>query len=277
MPEYTTIDQLPAELNIRDLGGLATTDGRYIRRGLIFRSAALAHFNENELVPVRNIGLKTILDFRSEKKALEKPDPMIEGADYYNRCAAFQNILDDLNSPWELASLIFDKDQKGDPAAVLISSYSASLAFSNESFKFMFDCLLNERAPLLFHCSNGKDRTGIAAMLLLLALGVPEVTVKEDYLKSNINRTVHIDKLMNKYRALSSRFRSAHSFLTMVEGVLSESADMMISEILERYGTYENYMEAEYGFDSWKLQKFRDFYLTDNTDSQDQPERGKDR
>lgn len=277
MPEYTTIDQLPAELNIRDLGGLATTDGRYIRRGLIFRSAALALFDENELVPVRNIGLKTILDFRSEKKALEKPDPMIEGADYYNRCAAFQNILDDLNSPWELASLIFDKDQKGDPASVLISSYSASLAFSNESYKFMFDCLLNERAPLLFHCSNGKDRTGIAAMLVLLALGVPEETVRQDYLKSNINRIVHIDKLMNKYRALSSRFSSAHSLLKMVEGVLSESADMTISEILERYGTYENYMDAEYGFDSLKLQKLRDFYLMDNTDSQDQPERGKDR
>ena len=277
MPEYTTIDQLPAELNIRDLGGLATTDGRYIRRGLIFRSAALASFDENELVPVRKLGLKTILDFRAEKKASKMPDPMIEGADYYNKCAAFQNILDDLNSPWELASLIFDEDQKGNPASVLISSYSASLAFSNESYKFMFDCLLDERAPLLFHCSNGKDRTGVAAMLVLLALGVPEEIVKKDYLQSNINRTVQINKLMDKYRALSSRSDIAHSFLTMIEGVLSESADMMMSEILERYGTYENYMEAEYGFDSSKLNKFREYYLTDTTDLQDQPERGKDR
>lgn len=266
LTEYKSIDQLPPELNIRDLGGLATSDGRHIRRGLIFRSAALASFNEKELVPVRKLGLKTILDFRSEKKASEKPDPLIEGADYYNKCAAFQNILDDLNSPWELASLIFDKDQKGNPASVLISSYSASLAFSNESYKFMFDCLLNERAPLLFHCSNGKDRTGIAAMLVLLALGVPEEIVRKDYLQSNINRVAQIDKLMHKYRTLSSMSGNAQSFLTMIEGVLSESADMTMSEILERYGTYENYMEIEYGFDSWKLRKFRDFYLTDDKD-----------
>ena len=104
-----------------------------------------------------------------------------------------------------------------------------------------------------------------------------EEIVKKDYLQSNINRTVQINKLMDKYRALSSRSDIAHSFLTMIEGVLSESADMMMSEILERYGTYENYMEAEYGFDSSKLNKFREYYLTDTTDLQDQPERGKDR
>ena len=261
MPEYTTIDQLPAELNIRDLGGLATTDGRYIRRGLIFRSAALASFDENELVPVRKLGLKTILDFRAEKKASKMPDPMIEGADYYNKCAAFQNILDDLNSPWELASLIFDEDQKGNAIDVLVSSYMASLAFSNESYRFMFDSLLRGTAPLLFHCSNGKDRTGVAAMLILLALGVPEETVKADYMRSNVTRRAEIEALMEKYKFLTDSLDNARSFLTMVGGVLPQSADMMMSEILEKYGTYENYMEQEYGFDEEKLTKLRDMYL----------------
>ena len=47
----------------------------------------------------------------------------------------------------------------------------------------------------------------------------------------------------------------------MIGGVLPESADMMMSEILERYGTYENYMEQEYGFDEEALARFRDMYL----------------
>ena len=42
MPDYKTIDQLPVELNIRDLGGLAAKDGRHVKSGLIFRSSALA-------------------------------------------------------------------------------------------------------------------------------------------------------------------------------------------------------------------------------------------
>ena len=259
--EYKTISQLPAELNIRDLGGLQTRDGRHVRKGLLFRSSALCFFDEKELVPVRALGLKTILDFRSEKGSRKRPDPLLEGAEYYNKCAAFQKFTDDLNSPGELASLIFDEDQKGNIADVLVSSYTASLAFSNESYQFMFDCLLDGRAPLLFHCSNGKDRTGVASMLILLALGVPGEIVKEDYILSNESRKEKIDGLMKKYHAVSSRLESARSILTMVGGVLPGSADMLMSEILERYGTYEDFMHKEYGFDREKLEKFRDMYL----------------
>lgn len=261
MAEYKTIKQLPIKLNIRDLGGFPTKDGRYVKKGLLFRSSALAFFDEEELSPVRALGLKAILDFRAESGVQKNPDPIIEGAEYYHHCAAFENILDDLNSPKDLASLIFDKDQKGNAIDVLVSSYSASLAFSNKSYGFMFDCLLRGDAPLLFHCSNGKDRTGVAAMLILLALGVLEELVKEDYLRSNENRESEIDDLLDKYKALSDLSENARSFLTMIGGVLPESADVMMTEILEKYGTYENYMEQEYGFEKNKLNIFRDMYL----------------
>ena len=258
---YEKIDELPMELNIRDLGGLRAKDGRHVKCGLLFRSSALAFFDEEELAPVRALGIRTILDFRSPKGVKKKPNPVLEGAEYFNKCAAFSNLLDDLNSPLQLASLIFDEDQKGNAADVLVSSYTASLAFSNESYRFMFDRLLDGKGPLLFHCSNGKDRTGVAAMLLLLALGVTEESVKEDFLESNVNRRARIDSLLSKYRPVSTRFGSARSILTMIEGVLPESADMLMSEILEKYGTYERYMEKEYGFGEEKLRKLRDMYL----------------
>ena len=66
---------------------------------------------------------------------------------------------------------------------------------------------------------------------------------------------------MEKYKFLTDSLDNARSFLTMVGGVLPQSADMMMSEILEKYGTYENYMEQEYGFDEEKLTKLRDMYL----------------
>jgi protein-tyrosine phosphatase len=125
----------------------------------------------------------------------------------------------------------------------------------------MFDCLLAGEAPMLFHCTNGKDRTGVAAMLILLALGIPEEIAKEDYIQSNISRQFEIDELMERFKFLTGRLGNARSFLTMIEGVLPQSADMVISEILERYGTFENYMEKEYGFDKDTLKKFRDMYL----------------
>ncbi len=163
MPVYKTIDELPIELNIRDLGGLEARDGRHVKNGLLFRSAAPYFFNEEQLEPVKALRLKTILDFRTESGADKRPDPALEGAEYFNKCAAFGNPLDDLNSPSELFSLLFDADQKGNLTDVLVSTYTASLAFSNEAYKFMFNKLLEGDAPLLFHCSNGKDRTGVAA------------------------------------------------------------------------------------------------------------------
>ena len=131
----------------------------------------------------------------------------------------------------------------------------------NEAYKFMFNKLLEGDAPLLFHCSNGKDRTGVAAMLILLALGVSEEIAKADYLQSNVSRKQRIDRLMKQYDFVSSWMAEARSLLTMIEGVLPESADMMMTEIKERYGTYENFMEKEYGLDEMKLRTFRNMYL----------------
>lgn len=262
MPKYRSIEQLPPELNIRDLGGTPLKDGRYVRKGLIIRSSAPAFFTEEEMEPLRALHLKTILDFRSKSGSQKNPDPMVTGAAYYNKCAAFQNILDDLNSPADLGSLIFDEDQKGNAIDVLVSSYSASLAFSNESFRFMFECLLDGKAPLLFHCANGKDRTGVAAMLILLALGASEETVKADYLLSNINKKAEIDALMKKFQLISDLSSSARSLITMFEGVLPESADMMMTEILEKYGSYDVFMEREYGLDENKLIKLKAMYTT---------------
>ena len=60
MPVYKTIDELPIELNIRDLGGLEARDGRHVKNGLLFRSAAPYFFNEEQLEPVKALRLKTI-------------------------------------------------------------------------------------------------------------------------------------------------------------------------------------------------------------------------
>ena len=99
-------------------------------------------------------------------------------------------------------------------------------------------------------------------MLILLALGASEETVKADYLLSNANRKAEIDVLMKKFQLISDLSSSARSLITMFEGVLPESADMMMTEILEKYGSYDVFMEREYGLDENKLIKLRAMYTT---------------
>ena len=76
-----------------------------------------------------------------------------------------------------------------------------------------------------------------------------------------MNRKEEINDLIERYNISIDITNNVKSFLTMIGGVLPQSADMMMTEILEKYGSYDNYMEQEYGFDQEKLTRFRDMYL----------------
>ena len=84
---------------------------------------------------------------------------------------------------------------------------------------------------------------------------------KEKLEQAQVKAEEEINDLIERYNVSFDITNNVKSFLTMVGGVLPQSADMMITEILEKYGTYENYMEHEYGFDEEKLTRLRDLYL----------------
>ena len=107
----------------------------------------------------------------------------------------------------------------------------------------------------MFHCTCGKDRTGIAAMLILLALGVGRADALTDYMLTNRYRRAVI--------AASLRGKTAQErkLLLSVEGVSRPMAEGTLDEILQRFGSFEAYFAAEYGLDAARLQALRDFYL----------------
>ena len=105
-------DSFRKELNFRDIGGYHAQDGRTIKSGLLYRSGAPGLMNEDELAVFRNMGIRTILDLRSDKACRELPDPVIEGCEQIQICAAFENFRDDLNdSPREFYEMLIDEDQ----------------------------------------------------------------------------------------------------------------------------------------------------------------------
>ena len=75
----------------------------------------------------------------------------------------------------------------------------------------MFDLMLRERTPMLFHCTQGKDRTGVAAILIMLALGVDEETILDDYVLTNKYRRKLIESSLNKHRILTRISKNARS------------------------------------------------------------------
>jgi protein-tyrosine phosphatase len=113
----------------------------------------------------------------------------------------------------------------------------------------------------LFHCSQGKDRTGIAAILIFLALGVPEKQIISDYMLTNEHRQVFIDKKMNTFKIASRLSSNVSQAILAVEGVIPESIHMLLAEILERYDSYEEFLYQEYDLTQDDLDYLRDLYL----------------
>ena len=160
------------ETNFRELGGYKTKDGRTVRKGLLYRSAALGSMNERELKALEKMGIRSILDFRSRLEEAAFPDPPVPGATNYHVSAMRDNDGNDVDYSPSAILLAAIKEPGFNKVAALTRHAYSFIVFDSEAYQKMFELLLNEKAPLLFHCTQGKDRTGAAAILLLLALGV---------------------------------------------------------------------------------------------------------
>ena len=164
--------------NLRDLGGYRTADGRTVRRGLMFRSAALAGLTEADRAAVAALGLRTVCDFRGVEDRGRAPT-VLAGPDIVS-------VPIEPTVGAGLRDILRTKEATGEALqAVLERAYVAYALGSVAQYRTVLDLVVQGATPLLFHCSAGKDRTGFAAALLLTALVEPWDTVLADFAANN--------------------------------------------------------------------------------------------
>ena len=173
------IVKLAGASNFRDLGGYKTADGRRVRRGKIFRSASLAGLTPADLSKVQALGIRTVVDFRTEKENERQPDPEF-GATRHNF-----PISTEVGA--SLRDILLTREATGaDLHSLLTRAYETYALGATEQYRAFIALVVDSgNHALLFHCAAGKDRTGFGAAMLLTALGVPYATVREDYLATN--------------------------------------------------------------------------------------------
>jgi protein-tyrosine phosphatase len=164
--------------NFRDLGGYATTDGRTTRWRHIFRSNHLGQLTAADVAIVRALGVRSAFDFRGvEERAA--------GVCVVNEITVHSLPIE----PTVVAALRAEiaKGTLTAPVALetMRESYRNYVRHNTHSFRALFGHLLEDRAPLVIHCTAGKDRTGFASALILHALGVADDVIAEDYLLTN--------------------------------------------------------------------------------------------
>lgn len=250
------IEDMRKNLNFRELGGYMSEDGRKVRNGCFFRCGPLADLNEEESAFVRSLGIRHVFDFRSEYEANEVPDPDI-GADYHQINAMVDGSGNQVQfDPKGIEAAAKEHDQAND----FIEKMYGSLPYC-AAYKEMFKAIKAHETPILFHCSAGKDRTGIAAVLILLLLGVDEKTALDDYELTNEYRKEQIDRFFEKVAPMIAGHPEVKQILMAFEGVNRSSAQYSLDTIKSRYADYGLYFEDVFGIDENTRKELQNIYL----------------
>lgn len=232
--------------NLRDLGGWPVTDGRRVRRGMIYRSAALATLTEADLARVATLGIRTVCDLRGQREAAAQPSRLPPRAERFH-------LPIEPTVGASLKDLLRREQSTGeDVVALLRRAYLDYLARFLGMYRDLFALLLEPgRAALLFHCSAGKDRTGVGAALLLTALGATRRTVLEDYAAT--------DRLWRRDHAVPEGTPQplADALLSTQPALLEETLDAAIAA----HGGLPLLLERGLGLDAARLRALRDACL----------------
>ncbi len=174
--------------NFRDIGGLPTVDGNFMRSGILFRSESLHFYSKEELNKIKSFNIKSIIDLRTPEEVSDNRYKHFNGSNI-NVLNIPINPFPDKKVPRkkDFINPVFLNNCKNiDHAMLMIGNYHRMAFECEKEIKQIFTYLSNEEnLPALIHCSAGKDRTGFISFLLQTLVGVENTTVHEDYLLTN--------------------------------------------------------------------------------------------
>ena len=242
-------------LNARDLGGYRTKDGRVVRKKLLLRSGELSYASKADLKKLRTkYKLKTVIDLRLVTDYEYCPDKRIKGVTYrhipakYKASPKASTARKRYKAYRKLSSRKLMKKAAANMKKVG-AAYTRSLLldeYSQKAYREYFQILLanTKRKGILFHCIHGKDRTGVAAFLTLLALGVNEETAYRDY-------------------AMTNTWLEEHGLQAGDEGavgVCEQDLREAVALAKQQYGAVERFLEEAYGLNQEALRELRRIY-----------------
>lgn len=234
--------------NARDLGGYMTTDGRKVKWGALYRSDSIAELDAHDLDVLRQLELSVVTDFRSvqEREGAQDRLPQQSPAIVYRTVAVNNPVLDVA----ELGRRVYSADISNDELLALLDRrvYVTDPALRTAWGNWLRSLAEPGALPQLFHCTAGKDRTGFAAAIVLLALGVPREMVMDDFLLSNHFLSARIEEGVSRIQANTDAAFDP-GVLAQVIGVSASSLENALMEMEARYGSVDGYIRDGLGID----------------------------
>jgi protein-tyrosine phosphatase len=236
--------------NFRDLGGYYNENNRQTQWGKLYRSSSLGEAKRPDMEILNRLGIKTVIDFRSEKDRFLNPNKYLS-----------PHIV---NLPLRSnpTNLFFDrilsgKMKRGDVLIYLQDITSYLLEYNLDYYTKFFNILSDKNNyPILMNCYMGKDRSGIAAALVLAALDVDWEQIVDDYVLS--------DELID----YNSVLFNAGSYTPEIQEIMTamirthrETIDYTFRKVIKEYGSINNFMEKELDLTPQKKEKLKEILL----------------
>jgi protein-tyrosine phosphatase len=230
---------LEGTMNFRDLGGYVGRDGRSVRWGRVFRSDALHALTPADLGVVAELGLRSVFDLRWSHERERQPTAIPTSHGLRSVHLIVGEDPDVTNTP-ELMDQILDGTLPEADDGFMATMYADMLRDGAGSFGRLLGHLTEDDwLPALFHCTAGKDRTGIAAMLLLSVLGVPDEVILDDYELTNQYRSNRrIEELRPSFEAAGVDIERVRPFLSARRPVMAAT----LAHLDDDHGGVERYL-----------------------------------
>jgi len=262
-PEYgknetEKVIHLKKVTNFRTVGNIKNTEGRTLKEGRFYRSAHLHKLKKRSFDRFDELGIKEIIDLRNSKEIAQKPD-QIPAENTYKKYSAFEDEGDQLSQAKKL--VLKGKVNASDADKRMIDFYREYVTENPETIKTIITEVLESKDPVLYHCTAGKDRTGIITALILTILKFDKETIYNDYLLSNNYRKDLVQKRLRLANTLHFLYPKMDlQVLEKLSWVEKRYLDAAFEEINKKYGSADAYIQQVLGISDTKrneyIQKF---------------------
>lgn len=226
--------QVNGAVNFRDLGGYRAGTAT-IRRGLVYRAGMTHHLSEAGLMLLRDrYGMRTVIDLRTEQEMTKDGVAAFHEAGIRHVHAPVFISLDQ-NEETRRVRLTAMREGRYD----WVASYRQMIADGGAAFRQSFALLADAAAlPLAFHCTAGRDRTGVTAALLLSMLGVEREQIAHDYALTGTYLRPHVARFLRP----DARDQISEGQMLRILATSTEAMAVFLDWLDAEHGSAEGYL-----------------------------------
>ncbi|MCF0065241.1 tyrosine-protein phosphatase [Dyadobacter sp. LJ419] len=234
-------------LNFRDIGGLKTRDGKTVRLGKIYRSGNLAQLDSDEFAKFNATHIARVYDLRTDHEIKGKEDHLPPNVQYLHT----PTVEDNAGEIAQLRSRVINGEiSEMQGRDMTVKFYQDAVSGNVDALRDIINGITASGEPVLYHCSAGKDRTGIVSALILSILNVDRETIVNEYLLSNYYRNAHTEKTLGKAKMgkiikRKMDLKAVEVLITVDESFINATFDI----IDKRYGGMDSFIQNQLGID----------------------------